>query len=102
MKTLAIRKKLVTFNLINLNDCVNYYFYNYLKSMENSFIGSLNLYFYYFGFFVKSINPFNLLLFYFLKITEIFEQFEYNEFCPDLKCSNCLNLIILFFKLMNH
>ena len=101
LRTFAERKNVGYFKsneFENLNDRVNFIFCNYLKGMANTLLGTLNLYFYYLGFFIKSIKPLNFLLYYFLQVDEIFKQFEYSEFCPDLNSNNCLNLIILFFE----
>ena len=72
-------------------------FRNYLKMMDNVLQGSLNLYFYYLGFII-SLNTFQFLLYYLLKIDKVFYTLNYKDFCPDLKSQNCINLIILFFK----
>ena len=82
----------------NLSELAQFIFNNYIKSMSSNLIGSINLYFYYIGFFIESINSFKLILYFFLKLTDAFEQFEYKDFCPNLKSTNCLNLIILLFK----
>ena len=101
LKTISDMKKLGVFegaNLVDLNICANYIFCNYLKSIDNTLSGALNLYFYYLGYMIKSVDTFNLLLYYFLEINDVLRKFEYKDFCPDLKSSNCLNLIILFFE----
>jgi len=101
LQTFAKRKNLGNFELsklVNLKESVNYIFCNYLKSINNNLSISISLYFYYLGFVIKSINTFNFLLYYFLQVNELFKHFEYKEFCPDLNSSNCLNLILLFFK----
>ena len=92
------KQKLYQHNLANLDGCVNYIFSNYLKDISNTLSGSLNLYFYYIGKLIPSIKSLNLLLYYFLRIDKIFEQYDYEDFCPDLNSPNCLKLIILFFK----
>ena len=101
LKTISDMKKLGAFegaNLVDLNIRANYNFCNYLKSMDNTLAGALNLYFYYLGYLIKSVDTFNFLLYYFLEINDVLRKFEYKDFCPDLKSSNCLNLIILFFE----
>ena len=81
-----------------LNVEVHITFSNYLKMTDVALAGFLNLSFYYLGFFIPSINTFNLLLFYFVQLNESFQRFQYKDFCPDLNNANCLNLILLFFK----
>ena len=101
LKTFSERKKLGNFDiacLVDLKVSANYVFCNYLKNFDNTLGGALNLYFYYLGYFIESVDTFNLLLFYFLRLNDALGKFEYKEFCPDLKSSNCLNLIILFFQ----
>ena len=101
LKTIANRKKLgdsESKEFTSLNEKVNTVFCQYLKTMDNTLIGCLNLYFYYLGFFIESVKSFEFMLFYFLKIDKAFDRFEYKDFCPDLNSANCLNLIILFFK----
>ena len=101
LKTFSERKKLGKFDiacLVDLKVSANYVFCNYLKNFDNALGGALNLYFYYLGYFIESVDTFNLLLFYFLRLNDALGKFEYKEFCPDLKSSNCLNLIILFFQ----
>ena len=101
LKTFSERKKLGKFDIASLVDLkvsANYVFCNYLKNFDNTLGGALNLYFYYLGYFIESVDTFNLLLFYFLRLNDALGKFEYKEFCPDLKSSNCLNLIILFFQ----
>ena len=101
LKTFSKRKNLGNFDIASLVDLkvsVNYVFCNYLKIFDNTLAGALNLYFYYLGYFIESVDTFNLLLFYFLRLNDALGKFEYKEFCPDLKSSNCLNLIILFFQ----
>lgn len=98
LNLLANRKKIGNFNMNNLSEQVKSIFTNYIKSMSNNVLGSLNLYFYYIGFFIESIDSFKFILYYFLQLTDIFQKFEYKDFCPDLKSNNCLNLIILLFK----
>ena len=101
LKTFSNRKNLGNFeysNLVDLNVSVNYVICNYLKSMDNTLAGALNLYFYYLGYFIKSVDTFNYILYYFLQLNDVLRKLEYNDFCPDLKSSNCLNLILLFFE----
>ena len=101
LKTFTKRKNLGNFyiaSLVDLKVSANYVFCNYLKIFDNTLAGALNLYFYYLGYFIESVDTFNLLLFYFLRLNDTLGKFEYKEFCPDLKSSNCLNLIILFFQ----
>ena len=93
-----VNKKKINFNMNNLSEEVKFIFTNYIKRINNNVLGSLNLYFYYIGFFIESIDSFKFILYHFLKLTDVFEPFEYKDFCPDLKSNNCLNLIILFFK----
>ena len=98
MKRLIGKIKLDKAKMTDLSIEVHIAFSNYLKTMEDALIGFLNLSFYYLGFFIPSINTFNLLLFYFVQVTELFKRFQYKDFCPDLNNANCLNLILLFFK----
>ena len=98
LDNIVSKKKLYENNLANLDGSVNYIFSNYLKDISNTLSGSLNLYFYYMGKLIPSIKSLNLLLYYFLQVDKIFEQYDYDDFCPDLNSTNCLNLIKLFFK----
>ena len=101
LQTFIKRKKLdvsVSKEFDSLNQKVNTLFCRYLKTMDNTLVGCLNLCFYYIGFFIQSVKSFEFLLFYFLKIDKAFDRFEYEDYCPDLNSANCLNLIILFFK----
>ena len=107
LEKLAEGKKLGEYNLKNpsalnkihdLKEMVNCVFNNYAKTMSNKLFGFLNLYFYYLGFFIQSINTFKMSLYYLLQINDLFRHIDYEEFCPDLQSSNCLNLIKLFFK----
>ena len=104
LSLLVERKKIdeIINNGNNLKDKVNQIFCNYIKSMNKTVLDSINLYFYYLGFFIQSINSFKLLLYYFLKIHKRLQIFEYKDYCPDLDNSNCLNLIILFYKNINN
>ena len=101
LQTFVIKKKLGdsgSKEFASIKEKVNTLFCRYLKTMENTLYGRLNLYFYYLRFFIESVKSFEFMLFYFLKIDKAFDQFEYEDFCPDLNSDNCLNLIILFFK----
>ena len=104
LSLLVERKKIdeIINNGNNLKDKVNQIFCNYIKSMNKTVLDSINLYFYYLGFFIQSINSFKLLLYYFLKTHKRLQIFEYKDYCPDLDNSNCLNLIILFYKNINN
>ena len=101
LKLFVNRKKLgdsESKEFTSLNEKVNTVFCQYLKTMDNTLFGCLNLYFYYLGFFIESVESFEFMLFYFLQIDKAFDRFEYKDYCPDLNSANCLNLIILFFK----
>ena len=100
LKTLVEKEK-ISFDLKEINGSVDFVFSNYLESINkeyNNIISFLNLYFFYLKFFIKSINSFKLILYYFLQITERLKKFKYVEFCPDMESVNCMNLILLFFK----
>ena len=104
LEKLAEGKKLGEFNfdnlikLVDLKESVNFLFCNYAKQTKNKLYGFLNLYFYYLGYFIQSINTFKLSLYYLLRINDLFKKLDYKEFCPNLQEPNCLNLIKLFFK----
>ena len=98
LKKLVMKEKVSQFNLKELKGQTNFLFANYLNTMSNFVSGSLNLYFFYLGFFIQSISSFNFMLFYFLRLSDLFKTFEFKDFCPDLNSNNCLNLIHLLFK----
>lgn len=98
LSTLISRKKMSGYDSGNLYEKVNCIFCKNLKDLSNTLEGCLNLYFYYLQLFIKSVKPFRLLLYYFLPVNELFKNFDYSDFCPDLNSNNCLNLIILFLK----
>ena len=101
LKTFSKRKNLGNFyyaSLVDLKISVNFVFCNYLKNFDNTLSGALNLYYYYLGYLIESVDTFNFLLFNFLQLNDVLGKFEYKDFCPDWKSSNCLNLILLFFE----
>jgi len=101
LKTFSKRKNLGNFyyaSLVDLKISVNFVFCNYLKTFDNTLSGALNLYYYYLGYLIESVDTFNFLLFNFLQLNDVLGKFEYKDFCPDWKSSNCLNLILLFFE----
>ena len=101
LKTFSKRKNLGNFyyaSIVDLKISVNFVFCNYLKTFDNTLSGALNLYYYYLGYLIESVDTFNFLLFNFLQLNDVLGKFEYKDFCPDWKSSNCLNLILLFFE----
>ena len=69
LETFSRRKNLGVFDLnklVDLYESVNFVFCNYLKNNAINVKDTLNLYFYYLGFFIKKIKPFKLLLYYFI------------------------------------